>query len=497
MHDVGAGWLMTSLAPSALMVALVQAAASLPVFLLALPAGAIADSVDRRRYLIGTMLWSATGATGLAAATLAGVATPGILLTGTAAIGIGTALTMPAWAALVPEVVPRPQLLAAIALSSLGINLARAVGPALAGFVISATDPGVVFLLNALSFLGIVAVLLRWRRETSPPTLPAERFAAALRAGLRYVRHAAPLRATMVRGGTFFLFASSTWALLPLLARNELAGDPALYGTLLAAVGLGAVGGAMVLPRLRARLDRDRLVGVATVLFAASSLGMAWARALPGVVAAMLALGAAWITVLSSLQVAAQVSLPAWVRARGLAANMTVFMGSMAVGSALWGRLADATGIPLALSLAAAGALLAAAATRSWRIASDGGDLAPSLHWPSPLVDPDAPTDRGPVMVTVDYRIPADQAEAFVAAMREVRTQRLRDGASTWHLFRDAEDTERFVESFMVESWLEHLRQHERVTHADRDVEERVRAFHKGEHPPRVKHLIAAYPWRQ
>jgi hypothetical protein len=169
----------------------------------------------------------------------------------------------------------------------------------------------------------------------------------------------------------------------------------------------------------------------------------------------------------------------------------------MAVGSALWGRLADATGIPLALSLAAAGALLAAAVTRSWRIASDGGDLAPSLHWPSPLVDPDAPTDRGPVMVTVDYRIPADEAEAFVAAMREVRTQRLRDGASTWHLFRDTENTERFVESFMVESWLEHLRQHERVTHADRDVEERVRAFHKGEHPPRVKHLIAAYPWRQ
>ncbi len=493
MHEVGAGWLMTSLAPSPLMVALVQAAATLPVFLLAFPAGALADIVDRRRYLIATQCWMLAVAAALGALTVAGLMSAGWLLALTFALGVGSALMMPAWAAITPEVVPREQLQSAVALNSMGMNVSRAIGPALAGVIVAASGPGVVFVLNALSFLGVIAVLWSWKRAPRTADVPAERFFGALRAGFRYVRYSPPLLRVLVRGAAFFAFASATWAFLPLVARQELAGGAALYGWLVGCIGAGAVTGAVVLPRLRARVSRDRMVAGATVLFAACAVALAFVRDVTALSVALLVAGAAWIAAMSSFQMAAQTALPEWVRARGLAAFMVVFMGGMAAGSALWGQAAEWLGIPWTLTLAAAGALVGVAAT--WRVGIGGHDrldLTPSVHWP-PLVMSGI-ADEGPVLISIEYRVDPADAAAFVAGMHELARARRRDGAYAWGLYRDTDEPARYIEQFQVESWQEHLRQHHRVTHADREVEERAKRLHRGPAPPQVTHAVAARP---
>lgn len=492
MHEVGAGWLMTSLAPSPLMVALVQAATSAPVFLLALPAGALADIIDRRRYLIATQVWMMLAAAVLGVLTLAGLATAPLLLVLTFALGIGTAMMMPAWGAMTPELVPRQELHAAIGLNTVGMNVARAVGPALAGVIIAATGPGVVFILNAVSFLATIAALHSWKRAPRQSDLPAERLAGAVRAGLRYARHSLALRAVLVRSLAFFVFGSATWALLPLIVRQELRSGPGTYGAFLACLGVGAIVSALLLPSVRNRVSRDRVVAGGTVLYTVAMLALAHSGNVYAAGAAMFLMGMAWMSAVSSLMTAAQTALPAWVRARGLALFWVVFMGGMAGGSALWGQVANWGGIPRTLTIAAAGALLGIAATRKYRVGlHDVIDLTPSMHWPTPMWSPELELERGPVMVTVEYRIDPARTREFTRAMRELRRVRRRDGAFMWELFQDVEVPGRMVESFMVESWIEHLRQHERVTVADRAVSEQTRAFHIGSEPPKVTHLVA------
>lgn len=492
MHEVGAGWLMTSLAPSPLMVALVQAATSAPVFLLALPAGALADIVDRRRYLITSQVWMLLMAATLGVLTLTGLTTAPLLLLFTFALGIGNAMMMPAWGAITPELVPRAELQAAIGLNSMGMNVARAVGPALAGVIVAAAGPGAVFVLNAVSFLAVIAALKHWQRPSTASGLPAERFAGAVRAGLRYARHSPQLRAVLARGVAFFVFASASWALLPLIVRQELHGGPGIYGLFLACLGLGAIAGALLLPHVHTRISRDRIVAGATVLYAIAMLALAHSGNVYAAGTAMLLIGVAWISVVSSLMTAAQTALPGWVRARGLALFWVVYMGGMAAGSTLWGQVASWTGIPHALTAAAIGALAGIALTRSYRVGRhDVADLSPTLYWPTPMTTGDVEIDRGPVMVTVEYHIDPAEAEAFTRTMQPIRRIRRRDGAFMWELFRDIEHPDRMMECFMVESWIEHLRQHERVTVADRDVLERARAFHRGSEPPRVTHRVA------
>jgi MFS family permease len=494
MHDVGAGWLMTLLAPSPTMVALVQTATALPVFFLALPAGALADILDRRRILL--VVQAAMGATALLFGILVavGLATAWLLLLLTFLLGAGAAFVAPAWQAIVPQLVPRDELQPAIALNSLGVNVSRAIGPALGGLILATLGLAAPFLLNAASFLAVIGALLWWRPPLPPPaSLPAERLLGAIRAGLRYARASGPLRSTLIRAVAFFLFASAYWALLPLIVRNELGGGPGLLGLLMGAVGAGAVAGAVLLPRLRARLGADQLVAGGTALLA---LVLGTFAALPGVGLALLAsglAGAAWIAVLSSLNVSAQLALPAWVRARGLAVFLTVFFGAMSLGSLLWGQLAGLYGIPAALLLAAAGALVMIPLTWPQKLQQGAAlDLAPSAHWPAPIVaQEEVAGERGPVMVTVEYRVEASQAAAFVAAMNEVAAERRRDGAYAWGLFEDAAAPGRWLEYFLVESWLEHLRQHERVTKADADLQARARAFHQGDAPPAVAHWLA------
>ncbi len=430
MHEVGAGWLMTSLSASPLNVALVQVAGSLPMFFLALPAGALADIVDKRRYLLGVQLWMALVATLLASLTLLQLTSVWLLLGLTLCMGIGTALMMPAWSATTPELVGKDELPAAVALSSVGVNLARAVGPAIAGVLVSLVGPWLTFALNALSFFAVIAVLLAWKREAVPSVLPAERLFGALRAGWRYSRSSRPLQSVLVRAVAFFLGASAGMSLLPLIVRGELHGNAMDFGLLLGSVGVGAVLGAAFLPRLRERLGSDRLVLLSSVLYALVLVALALLRNLYLLVPVMLLSGAAWIAVLSSLQVAAQTSVPAWVRARALAVYILVFFGSMAAGGALWGLVASHLSITFALLCASAALLLGLFASLRCRLpVTEAEDLAPSLHWPAPLVDEEVDQERGPVMVTLEYDIDPQDAAAFQAAMVEVRAMRRRNGA--------------------------------------------------------------------
>jgi len=478
MQDVGAGWLMTSLTSSPSLVALVEAADSLPVMLLALPAGAIADIVDRRRLLIGVQTYLMLTVAALALLTWLDLTTAWVLLGFTFALGVGTALMMPAWAAIVPELVPPEELQSAIALNSIAINVSRTIGPAIAGVLVAAVGAWLVFALNALSYVGILAVLVRWRREHRKSPLPAERFLTALRVGVRFVTHTAALQAVLVRGAAFFIFASATWSLFPLIVRRELQQGPEVYGLLLTCIGVGAVGGALALPRLRARISRDAMVAGASVLYALAALALAWLQNLGLLAVAMLATGVAWIAILSALQVSAQLTLPEWVRARGLAAFVVIFMGGMALGSILWGQVATRIGIPLTLTLAAGGLVAGVVATWRFKLGDHAVmNFTPSMDWPPPVVAETPEPDGGPVMVTIEYRVQGAHRTEFVAAMQAVREMRRRNGAYFWQLFHDAADPTRYVECFMDESWVEHLRQHERASVADRELQARAKRF--------------------
>lgn len=491
MHDIGAGWLMTSLSPAPVMVALVQTATTLPIMFLALPAGALADIIDRRRYLLVIQVWLASVAAMLAVLTIVGAMTAWMLVALTFAMGIGAAMMMPAWAAVTPEIVPRSELQSAIALNSMGMNVARAIGPAIAGVIVSGAGACAVFALNALSFLGVMAVLFVWKRETVEMTLPAERFFSALRTGFRFARHHGPLQGAVIRGTGFFLFASAPWALLPLIAKDLVGGGPQTFGILVAAIGAGAVLGALVLPRLRKKITKDFLVAGATVLYAVAMLALAFLTNLPALVVAMILSGMAWIAVLSSLQVAAQLALPNWVRSRGLAVFMATFMGSMALGSLMWGNVAQHTTIATALVVAAVGAVLAIGLTWRWKIgAIDEIDLTPSMHWPSPVTHEGVTPDKGPVMVTIGYEVNEAERGSFLTFVRDLGKRRKRDGAFVWGVIEDTETPNRFVEYFMVESWLEHLRQHERVTNADRVLQDRLRGFLVPGSKPEIKHYV-------
>ncbi len=495
MYNAASGWLMVSLNSDALLVALVQVATSLPMFLFALAAGALADIFDKRRFLIvvetATTLLSAL----FAALVQFGEVTPATLLLFTFLIGVASALSAPGWQSVVPQLVPTQDLAPAVTANSVGINVSRAVGPALAGSIIGLSGIAAPFWLNALSNLGVIGALLWWRAPRGTPSrLPAEPLFGAMRTGFRHARHNRHLRATLIRAVAFFLFASAYWALLPLVARNRIAGGPGLYGVLLGAIGAGAVIGAFALPWAKARFGPDRVVAMATIGTAISLLLFALARApLIGLAASFLA-GVAWIAVLANLNVSAQVALPDWVRGRGLAMFVTVFYGSMTLGSAAWGEVAELAGLPLTLLVAAAGALLAIPLTRGRRLQTGAGvDLTPSMHWPVPVVTHEIERDRGPVLITVEYRLAAGKDRAaFLSAMQRLAHERRRDGAYAWAMFEDTAVRGVFVETFLIESWVEHLRQHERVTHADRLLQEQIHRLL--ERSPVVRHLITAGP---
>ena len=493
MYDTASGWLMTTLNPDPLTVALVQVAASLPMFLFALPAGALADVTDRRRLLIIFEIAIALVSTIFAVLVWLNHVTPLTLLFFTFLISVGGALTAPAWQSIVPQLVPKSDLQPAIAANSVGINVSRAIGPALGGMLTAWFGIAAPFWVNAVSNLGVIGALIWWQPpRTSSRHLPAERIGNAVRTGIRHALHNEHLRSTLWRALAFFLFASAYWALLPLVAHSQIAGGPELYGVLLGAIGLGAVGGAFFLQRLNVLLGPDRLV-------AAGSLGTAISLVLYGLakdsntalVASFIA-GVSWIAVLSSLNVSAQVALPEWVRGRGLALFVTVFFGALTLGSVIWGEIAVEAGLPLTHFIAAAGAVLAIPLTWRWKLQTGAKlDLAPSMHWQPPITAHEVKPDRGPVLVTVEYRIDPKNRELFLVELEKLAHERHRDGAYVWDIFEDAGEEGRFLETFLVNSWLEHLRQHERVTNADRALQDKIQRLQTGGEP-KVTHLIAA-----
>jgi predicted MFS family arabinose efflux permease len=492
MYSAASGWLMTSLNPDPLMVALVQAMSSLPICLLAIPAGALADIFDKRKFLIVVEIVATVVSAIYAVIVGLGLATPGNLLTFTFLIGAAGALTVPAWQAVVPQLVPRSDLPPAIAANSVGVNISRALGPALGGVTISAYGIVAPFWINTVSNLAIVGSLLWWRPEKKPGTLlPAERFGRAVLAGFRYARHNVHLRATLMRATGFFLFASAYWALLPLVARGQIAGGPGLYGVLLGVIGAGAVGGAFFLPWLKSKLGPNRLMAFAALGQAAAMLLYGLAHVPVTALIASVIAGATWIAAMATLTVSVQVALPDWVRGRGLAVFTTIFFGCLTLGSAAWGEVAEWAGLPLAHFLAAAGAVLAIPLTWRWKLQTGAGlDLTPSMHWPAPVTTEDIGHDRGPVLVTVEYRIDPADRNAFLTAITKLEHERRRDGAYAWGIFEDAAEPGRLVETFLLESWMEHLRQHERVTNADRVVQDAVHRFHLAG-VPKVTHFIA------
>ena len=492
MYNAGAGWLMTSLNANPLMVSLVQVATALPIFLFAVPAGALADIFDKRRLIL--VLEVLVSIVSLLFATLvsADLATPETLLLFMFLIGTFGAIEAPAWQAIVPQLVPKQDLGSAVAANSVGINISRAIGPALAGIIIAGFGIAAPFWLDAVSNVGVIGVFLWWRSGQAPPhSLPAEKVTTAIRTGFRYVRNNRHLRATLARSVGFFLFASAYWALLPLVARNQIGGGPELYGILLGAIGAGAVGSAFVLPKLKAKIGPDILVAVGEIGTATSLALFGLSREPIMAASASVIAGMCWIAVLASLNVSAQVALPDWVRGRGLAMYVTVFFGTMAVGSVLWGAMAGVLGLPLAHFIAAGGALAAVPLTSRWKLQTGAGiDLAPSMHWPEPVIGKSIENDAGPVMVIVEYLIDPKDREEFLSAIDMLAHERKRDGAYAWQVFQDTADDGRLLETFFLESWIEHLRQHQRVTYADQALELAVRKYVR--QPPRVTHLIAA-----
>ena len=385
MHNVGADWLMTTLAPSPWMVALMQTAENAPLFLLALPAGALADIVDRRRLLLYTQAWMLVSAVSLAALTFFGLTTPWVLLLLIFALGLGSALNAPAWQAIIPDLVPRSELTAAVSLNSVAFNIARAVGPALGGILVAAVGSWAVFLLNSLSFVGVILVLYRWKREPVESISPTERIIGAMHAGVRYVRHHPDLRAVFVRTGVYVSCASALWAMMPLVARKQLGLGAFGYGVLLGGLGAGAILAAFILPALRRKLSVNALIICGTIIFAVGTAVLATVRVFPVLCLAMIGTGVAWMSLMSSFNVIVQTLVPSWVRARVLATYMLIFFGGMALGSAVWGVIATHIGISPALLCAAATMIagLGAAYFFPLRIGK-GLDLEPSLHWPEP-----------------------------------------------------------------------------------------------------------------
>jgi MFS family permease len=492
MQNVGAVWLMGTLGGSAALVALVQSAVTLPVFLTALPAGALADIVDRRRLLLVTQTWMLLSATGLAVLTYLNSTTPGLLLALTFALGLGTAMNMPAWQAIQPELVPRREFPQAVALGSVSINLGRAIGPAIGGVLVATAGTEAVFAINAVSFFGILVVLFTWQRERSESGMPAERLTSAVRAGLRYGRHSPALRAVLVRSATFMIAASAFMALMPVVARNELHMSAAGFGVLLTCFGGGAVCATATLPRLRARLGIDRLVVAAALVVALAMLALALVEVVAVAIVASIAAGAAWVVCLSSFNVSAQRALPAWVRARGMGFYLLTVQGGTAAGSALWGGLAAERGVRSALGASAGALALSTIAARRYRLAwGERLDMSPVPQTLEPALAIEPRPESGPVLVTVEYRVPQENAERFADAMRKVGRVRRRTGARRWALFRDPADPERFLETFLVDSWEDHLRQHQRVTATDRRLEDEARQLANGE--PAVSHLVSAY----
>jgi MFS family permease len=491
MQTVGAQWHLVHEPDAATYVSLVQTATMLPVLLLALPSGTLADTFDRRRLLLAVQVGLFAVAATLTVLTALDRMSPPTLLIFTFLLGVGQALTLPTWQAIIPEVVPRDELAAASALGAVNTNLARSAGPAVAGLLVAHVGVAAVFGLNALSFVIFAVALLRWRRPADGGTGHAERFGPALRAGGRYVRYSPVVRRILLRVALFVLPGSVVWGLLPLVAERELAMGSSGYGVLLAALGVGAVLGALLMPRIREHVGPNRLLVLSGVVYGLALLVVGSVADAFVVVPVLVAAGLAWMVQVSRMNASLQLFLPNWVRARAFAVYQVVFAGGQAAGALLWGQVTEVSGLRAAFLAAAALMLLGTVTVRWLPLHRQDGDRSPAVYWAEPHLMLEPHLDEGPVLVTSTYRIRPENRAAFVTAMRAVRRSRQRTGATRWGLFRQGEQDGGYVEVYQVPTWEEHLRQHEgRLTGSDEQEEQRAWALAEG--PPVVTHLLPA-----
>jgi MFS family permease len=491
MQSVAAAWLMTSLTSSTTLVGLVQTAATLPVFLVGLIAGALADLADRKALLIWSQAWMLLMATALGVLTLLGFTTPWVLLTLTFGLGLGGAISLPAWQAMVQDMVPKAWVTAAVSLNSISFNVARAMGPALGGIVVAVFGAAAAFFANAASFLAVVAAVAFWKRPPFVQARLSEDVVSAIRAGFQYLRHAPRLQAPIIRAIAFNLCAAAVWPLLPLFARDVLKTSATGYGLLLGAFGVGSVASAIALPRLRGRFALDRILAMGSLFAAVTFFGLSVTTNSLAAGALLFFSGAAWVGVLVNFNVAVQTSVPDWVRGRALAFYLLAFQGVLALDGALWGWLAGVIGTPECFAVAGVGLIAGLSLIRFFPLIIDETiDLRPSPHWPEAHANLQADLDDGPVLVTIEYRIPPENAERFRLVMQQLRERRLRDGARRWRLYQDARQPERYLELFRLESWGEHLRQHERTTMADKEIEAVALGLHQGPDRPKVSHYF-------
>lgn len=495
MNDVAAAWLMTSLTTSPVLVALVQSASTLPVFLLSLPSGALADILDRRRYFIVTQFWVAAVALVLCLVVLSGSMTAPLLLALTFANGIGLAMRWPVFSALIPELVPKHHLPSAMALNAVAMNASRIIGPLVAGAIIASLGSAWVFVLNAALSIVSGFVLIRWKRKHHENPLGRERLPSAMRVGLQFVKESPRMHAVVARTVAFFLQSTAVMALLPLTAQrlhgpDSSGGGANTFTLLLASMGAGAIIGALFLPRLRQAFAKDRLVLLGTVVQGTATLAVAFAPNVYMAVPAMMLAGMALISTANTLGVSAQMALPNWVRARGMSIYLMSIMGSTAAGAALWGQVASLSSVRASLALAALSGLVSMVVVQ--RLVRDRQieeDLSPSKAIKRPEVD--IPPEAGRVVVTIEYLIDPARAEEFRELMQESRRSRMRQGALSWHLLHSMSEPELYVEQITDESWTEHLRRFDRVTAADVTLRDRKLAFHQGKEPPRVQRYFA------
>ncbi|MBL8315661.1 MAG: MFS transporter [Rubrivivax sp.] len=492
MNDVAAAWLMTTLTTSPVMVALVQTASTLPVFLLGLPSGALADILDRRRYFAATQLWVSVNALVLAALSLAGLLTAPVLLALTFSNGIGLAMRWPVFAAIVPQIVGRKELPAALALNGVAMNLSRVVGPVLAGALLAAFSPAAVFVLNTVLAAGAFVLVLRWKNAPRVSALPGERFVGAMRVGLNYAMQSPRLKVILLRIFLFFLQSTALVSLLPLVARGLHGGGAGTFTVMLSCLGGGAVVAALFFPRWRARYGRDQFVLIGTLVHAALSTLIVLVPEIWVALPAMVVLGMAWISVANTLTVSAQVAMPDWVRARGMSIYQMALMGGAAAGSLVWGQVAEWASVRTAVLAAGGFGALVVLMTRRLSVQGDAEldfSPAPIGNVAEPAVQPGP--EEGPVMVTLEYQIDPARAIAFTEVMQRTRRARLRQGALSWGLFRDVSVPGRYVEYFVDENWLEHQRRLERFTAFDAGLREQRLAFHVGAEPPVLRRYVA------
>ncbi|WP_447908904.1 MFS transporter [Brevundimonas bullata] len=489
IQSVGAAWMMSSIA-SAQMVALVQASVTLPIMLLSLAAGALADTVDRRKIMLAAQTFMLLVSAGLSVMTYLGLITPWVLLSFTFLIGCGVAFNGPAWQASVGDMVPRADLAGAVTLNSMGFNMARSVGPAIGGLIVAAAGAAAAFAVNAVSYIGLLIVLFRWKPDRPKQTLPREGLLAAMAGGVRYAFLSPCVTAVLLRAVVFGVGASAVQALMPLVAR-EGGGGPLVFGLLLGAFGVGAVGGALFVGKLRAKYETETIVRVAGLTFAVAAATIGYSPWLTLTLPALMIAGAGWVLVLSTFNVTVQMSVPRWVVARALALYQMAAFGGMAGGSWLWGSLAQSQGLDTALGLSAGVLLLSVVIGLRVPLPSTANlNMDLLRRWTEPETQLPIEPRSGPVVVSIAYRIREEDIDAFLAVMDDRRRVRRRDGARQWRLLRDLAEPDVWVERYQTATWLDYIRHNQRITQADADISERIRALHQGPDKPVVHRLI-------